>query len=74
MPLQVPKSKLSKANKLESFCCDLDHLLSNINDQHLDRSIVIGDLNAKYSNQWATDKNKKPGTELDSIITKAGYN
>ena len=45
------RSPSQSHKELESFRSNLDLLLSNINNQHLACSIVIGDFNAKYS-KW----------------------
>ena len=58
---------------LKKFCSNLDLLSSNINDQHLPCSIVIGDFNAKCLKWCATDKNNLADLELNSITTTAGY-
>ena len=67
-------SSPSKSHEeLESFCYNLDSILSNINDQHLAFSIATGNFNAKCSKWCSTNKNNTAGLELDSITTTAGY-
>ena len=59
--------------ELESFCSNLNSLLSNINDQHSVCSIVIADFNAKCSKWYTTDEDDTVDLELGSITTTAGY-
>ena len=61
------RSPSQSHEELESFCSDLDSLLSNINNQHPACSIVLGDFNAKCSKWCATDKDSTGDLELDSI-------
>ena len=58
---------------LESFCSNLDSLLSNINDQHPACLVVIGDINAKCLKWCPTDKDNIADFELERITTAAGY-
>ena len=58
---------------LESFCSNLDSLLSNINDQHPACLVAIADINAKCLKWCPTDKDNIAGFELDRITTTAGY-
>ena len=58
---------------LESFCSNLDSLLSNINDQHPACSINIEDFNVKCSKWCTTDKENTTGLELGMITTTPGY-
>ena len=59
--------------ELDTFCYNLDLLLSNINSNHPNCSILIGDFNAKSSKWCSSDKDSKAGCELDNITTSAGY-
>ena len=59
--------------ELESFCSNLDSLLSNINDQHPACSINIEDFNVKCSKWCTTDKENTTGLELGMITTTPGY-
>ena len=59
--------------ELETFCSNLDSLLSSINDQYPACSIVIGDFNAKCLKWCTTDKDNTAGLELNSITATAGY-
>ena len=68
------RSPSQSHEELESFCSNLESLVSNINDQHPAFSIVIGDFNAKCSKWCTTDKDNTAGLELDNITTTAGYN
>ena len=67
------RSPSQSHEELESFCSNLDLLLSNINDQHPACSIIMGDFNAKYWKWCTTDKNNTAGLEIDSITTASGY-
>ena len=53
--------------------CNLDLLLSYINENHPTCSALIGDFNAKSSKWCNSDKSDRVGIELDSITTSAGY-
>ena len=59
--------------ELESFCSDLDLLLSNRNDQHPACLIVRGYFNARCLKWCTTNKNYTTGLKLDSIAITAGY-
>ena len=67
------KSLSQSHEELESFCSNIDSLLSNINDQHRTCSIVIGDFNGKCSKWCTADKDNIAGLELDNITTTKGY-
>ena len=67
------RSPSQSHEELDTFCSNLDLLLSNINNNHPNCSILIGDFNAKSSRWCSSDKDNKAGCELDNITTSAGY-
>ena len=67
------RSPSQSHEELDIFCSNLDLLLSNINNNHPNCSILIGDFNAKSSKWCCSSKDNKAGCELDNITTFAGY-
>ena len=67
------RSPSQSHEELDTFCSNLDPLLSNINNNHPNCSILIGDFNAKSSKWCSSDKDNKAGCELDNITTSACY-
>ena len=67
------RSPSQSHEELDTFCSNLDLLLSNINNNYPNCSILIGDFNAKSSKWCSSDKDNKAGCELDNITTSAGY-
>ena len=59
--------------EFENFCSELNLLLTNVNHNQPACSIPIGDFNVKCSKWCSSDKNNKPGLEIDNITTTAGY-
>ena len=60
-------------DELESFCSELNLLLTNINNNQPACSILISDFNAKCSKWCSSDKNNIAGLKIDNITTTAGY-
>ena len=67
------RSPSQSYEELDTFSSNLDLLLSNINNNHPNCSILIGEFNAKFSKWCSSDKDNKAGCELDNITTSAGY-
>ena len=58
--------------ELESFCSNLDSLLSKINDQYPVCSTDIENFDAKCSKWCTADKDRRASLELDKIAA-TGY-
>ena len=67
------RSPIQNHEELESFCCSLDSLLSNVNDQHPAFAIAIEDFNAKYSKRCTSVIDNTAGLKLDCITTAGDY-
>ena len=67
------RSSSQSHEELDIFCSNLDLLISNINNNHPNCFILIGDFNAKSSKWCSSDKDNKAGCELDNVTTSAGY-
>ena len=62
------KSPSQIHKELDTFCSNVDLLLSNLNDNHPSCSILIDDFNAKCSKWCSSDKGNK--AELDWTISQ----
>ena len=67
--------KLPNQNQeqFESFCENLIDVLLGIDNQQPTCSILVGDFNAKLSNQCPNDKGNKAEQDIDKFTTISGY-
>ena len=67
------RSPSQSHEELDTFWCNLDVLLSNINDNHAPYSSLVGNFKAKCSKWCSSDKdNKVCSSELNNITPPAG--
>ena len=66
-------SQSQNNEEFKNFCGNFDLLLSNINDEIPNCSIITGDFNASRSNWWKSHITNSVGQELDSLTSSAGY-
>ena len=67
------RSPSQSPNEFDTFCSNFNLFLSNINDLNPASSIVIGDINARNSKWWSSDKKTFEGLAIHSLTTLAGY-
>ena len=67
------KSPNQNQEQIESFCKNLIDVPSGINNQQPICSIVVGDINAKLSKCWQSNKDNKAGQDTYTFTTTSGY-
>ena len=58
------RSPSQSHDEFKNFCSELNLLLTNINNNQLACSILIGDFNAKCSKSCSSEKNNRAGLEI----------